>query len=136
MLTTDLGTVLSLASTAILTTYVAGDTIYAGRPKEVRFSVQVVVVAGTLPSKQTTKVQACNGDVSVAANWFDVESEDDTDEIESAPLIEHDLTLNAAGTYNASYSVKGQFKALRLAVKWTTNVGQAGETVIATALAA
>lgn len=136
MIATELGTVLSLAGTSILNgTYTAGSTIYAGRPDRIRFYVKSVVVAGTLPTSQVAKVQACDGDTSVAANWYDVESEDDTDEIAEAPMIEHTLTLGASGTFNASYSVSGKYRAVRLAVKWTGNAGETNESVVATAIA-
>ena len=127
----NLGTKLSLASTAILTTYVAGTTINAGRPKRIKFALAVTTVGGTNATSFQAKIQASQD----GTNWTDVKSEDESDAVVGAAVLEYTANVSADTTQRAILSVDGSYKFLRIAAKFTGGVGQALETIVATAYA-
>lgn len=127
----DLGAVLSLSGAAVLTTYTAGSTVYGGRPDKFRFTATCVSVAGTAPTSFELKCSASEDGV----NFYDVESEEDADEIADAPAIEHSFTIAAPGTLRASLTVDGKYKHLRVSGKFTGSAGEAGESLTVSAVA-
>lgn len=122
----NLGVALSLAGTAILNTYVAGPAFYTGAIARVRFYGKLVGSSGTPISPVYLKIQAYD---DVNAAWYDVESNDDTDSIANAPIIEHGpITVSSATTVATSLTVDGSYPQLRIAAR-AAATGQAGDAI-------
>lgn len=124
-------TALSLAGTAIHDTYVGGTTLDTGAMARVLFYAVLVGKAATGISPVKLKVQACEGDPTVEANWIDVASLDESDE-GYLPLVEHSYTVGSGATVKALISAKGCFKQMRIAAV-AAAAGAAGDSITVTA---
>jgi hypothetical protein len=133
----ELGTVLSLAGTALATTYATpGTTFYGGRPKKFRVTYTLVTITGTAITSLQAKLQACDGDPTVSTNWYDIESAEDSDAVQGAVYVEHSYTgITGPAKLVQSITCDGGFQAVRALAKATGGAGQAGESLVATCLA-
>jgi hypothetical protein len=119
----DLGTIFTLSTTSILTSYVASGVQNGGRPDSYRLLMLLTTVASTNITSYTVKCTASSDGVT----YSDVTTQ--TDDL--TPDTEHTFAVGAAGTPQMdSLILPGGFPYWKIQVKAVGGVGKAGESFV------